>query len=74
MHNDPEWFEPKGWPLFWRRAFLLTAPISFPLYLAAWVVGMVVFIIAVIFVGAPLWFFERAHDTLWVRHPQELKK
>lgn len=39
---------PTTWPILWRRLFLLTLPISGPLYVAAVIVGFTAIIIFVL--------------------------
>jgi hypothetical protein len=56
--RDFEIGDPTSWPKRWRRLFLLTAPISYPLYLAT-MTALVIIGVIVIAVLAPVIHFER---------------
>lgn len=70
-HQGYEFWEPAGWPLFWRRAFLLTLPISGPIWLALVILGaMGVGAIALVLV--PFWWVsDDLVPKLWRRRPYE---
>lgn len=66
--RDGGWWLPTHWPVFWRRAFLCTLPISGPIWLAGVVLCGIV-LPAVLFVGC---FFVMPIVELWQRNPDEL--
>lgn len=68
MSNDgPDFWMPKAWPLFWRRAFLLTLPVSGPIWLA--VVGLcAVTMVFAIFLVLPVAGFLLVKEQLWDDH------
>lgn len=57
-----DWFEftdvaltPTKWPRRWRRAFLITLPISVPLYMALMTINLMLMIMLVPIIGIALW-------------------
>lgn len=60
---EPEWWLPVAWPLWWRRAFLLTLPISGLLWLVA--VAIAGYLLVICFM--PLWWLDDLREKLWVR-------
>lgn len=53
--DDPKLFNPYCWPPFWRRAFVLTFPISAPIYVL--LCGLA--IAAAVMIYLPVMFFGR---------------
>lgn len=66
-----EWWQPKAWPLWARRAFLITLPISGPLWLASVTVGAITFAIFLLCIAAPGLFFFYLKDELWDKRAGE---
>lgn len=66
----PEWWMPAAWPVFWRRAFLITLPVSGLLWLAAVVVcGVGAMLIAMC--ALPIIWIVELKDRLWDAQPGE---
>ena len=78
---------PHSWPLPWRRAFVLTLPVSGPIWLiawASWLFGAVLFGLATISMIALAWIitpiitpvFWLANEVrhLWANPPQPHKE
>lgn len=62
---DPEWWMPAAWPLFWRRAFLLTLPISGPLWVALIIASCLVLMVLALVIGLPAAGFFYLKEELW---------
>lgn len=56
------------WSQNWRRAFLLAAPISIPLYLGIWLFCIVVMVILFCTITPILWLASGA-QSLWTGKP-----
>ena len=54
-------FEPWTWPLWWRRIFLLTLPVSVPLWVCAVLITVAAIMVFVMVVGIPCAIYE----TMW---------
>ncbi len=63
-YPKPEWWMPKAWPRPAWRLFVVTIPVSGPLWLAAVVVGHLLGFV-VCLVAVPLLFFLWLVDELW---------
>jgi len=61
-----KFISPKSWSLPWRRAFLLTAPISFPIY-ATIVVALVMMMVVMYGVIVPMYHFRMWVADVWKR-------
>lgn len=72
--NIPEWWMPAAWPLFWRRAFLITIPISGPLWLAAVIIGGTTAGIFMCGIGIPIIIWSCLKEALWDRQPNEPRR
>ena len=55
----------RKWPLIWRRAFILTLPISGPLWAITQVVAVFMTIIVMIFIILPIEFWREVLRPLW---------
>ena len=64
--NKPHWSMPTAWPLFWRRLFFVTLPVSGPLWVAAATLCILFFMICVVVVAPIMWFLE-LKEKLWDR-------
>ena len=53
-----EWDKPHTWPTKWRRLFLLTLPISVPLWCAAMVAYLIGLIILLICLTPIIWIWS----------------
>jgi hypothetical protein len=65
LKNKPEWWMPRAWPVFWRRAFLLTLPVSGPLWVTAVVVAGLCIGLLVLIVGLPAMGLFVLKEELW---------
>ncbi len=64
---QPEFFNPKTWPIKWRRAFLLTLPISGTVWMACVIlVGVLMMAIAI-----PMLPFMCLKESLWDKQPSD---
>ena len=61
----PDWWEPKAWPLFWRRVFFVTLPISGPIWLALVIAGHIVGMAVVLCIGFPIMGLSYLKEALW---------
>jgi hypothetical protein len=59
--EKPDWWKRRGWPLFWRRLFFVTLPISGPIY--ALIVAIIA--IAAVFIVIPTTCFMMLKQLLW---------
>lgn len=66
---QPEWWMPRAWPLFWRRTFLLTLPVSGPLWVAAVFAGALGIGLFVLVIGIPAMGFFMLKEELWDDNP-----
>lgn len=65
--RDPnlEWWMVKAWPLRWRRAFMVTLPVSGPLYIL-FLVGLAFgFLIFCAVFALPICFLLWLKEELW---------
>lgn len=70
----PEWWVPTAWPISWRRAFLLTLPISGPLWVACIVIsflGLAGFAILMMPILLPVFGLMTLKEKLWDTNPGE---
>lgn len=61
-------FSPSQWPRNWRRAFLLTLPISGPIWLAVAVISALALGIAVFVIGLPWMLWEEWVKPMWAKN------
>lgn len=73
MSNEPDAWMPKAWPLFWRRTFLLTLPISGPLWCAI-VVACGIFYMVMALVLGPFMMLWMLKESLWDAKPHERRR
>lgn len=69
LKEVPEWWMPRAWPLVWRRIFLLTLPISGPLWVALVVAGALATFALVLVVGVPIMALSILKEELWDERP-----
>lgn len=63
--HGPEFWQPKAWSRFWRRAFLVTLPISGPLWVVAVAVGHMLFVLFILFLALPAYGLWNLKEELW---------
>lgn len=66
---DPEWWMPRAWPTWARRAFVLTLPISGPLWCASVMVAGVSLLVVAIVIGLPAAAIFWIKEELWDEQP-----
>lgn len=64
-HDSGDRWIPSTWPLFWRRAFLLTLPVSGPIWFVAVLIGMICIGLIAILIGGPMLAYSSLKETLW---------
>ena len=68
--DEPEIWMPQAWPLFWRRAFLVTLPMSGPIWFSGVLVcGLLTMTLCACFI--PFWLLAGLKESIWDRRPNE---
>lgn len=65
-----DWFEPSTWPLGWRRLFLITSPVSVPLYIGGTIVFFFAIIVPVALISVFGGYVLDAAAELWRKNEQ----
>jgi hypothetical protein len=66
MSDDRPWWNVHRWPRWLRRTFVCTFPISGPLYLVAYVLGVTLFYCAIV----PIAIFNTLVGDYWDDPPE----
>jgi hypothetical protein len=65
---------PRSWPVFWRRAFLLTFPVSLPVWLVIWLFSCAAIVVCIVIL-LPAWLFWSAFlEPMWRASPATDRK